>query len=39
MLLEQTLYTYRSQGIAFSRMMNGNKTTNFRPAWYAKIKE
>lgn len=37
--LEQTLYAYRSQGIAFSRMMNGNKTTGFRPAWYAKIKE
>ncbi|MBE1555652.1 AAA domain-containing protein [Sporosarcina limicola] len=36
--LEQTLYAYRSQGIAFSRMMNGNKSTDFRPAWYAKIK-
>ncbi len=35
--LEQTLYAYRSQGIAFSRMLNGNKSTGFRPAWYAKI--
>ena len=36
--LEQTLYAYRTKGIAFSRMMNGNKTTDFTPAWYAKIK-
>lgn len=34
--LEKTLYTYRTQGLTFSRMMNGNKTTDFTPAWYAK---
>ena len=35
--LEQTLYAYRAQGIAFSRMLNGNQATAFTPAWYAKI--
>jgi len=34
--LEQTLYAYRTKGLTFSRMMNGNKTTDFTPAWYAK---
>ena len=34
--LEQILYAYRTKGLTFSRMMNGNKTTDFMPAWYAK---
>lgn len=37
--LEKSLSTYQSHGLLFHRMKKGNKTTGFKPAWYAKIKK
>ncbi|WP_124071862.1 hypothetical protein [Filibacter tadaridae] len=36
--LEKSLPTYQSHNLLFRPMKKGNKTTGFRPAWFAKIK-
>lgn len=37
--LERPLYTYKKHGLKFQRLETGNKTTGYRSAWYAKVKQ
>jgi len=35
--LEQSLSTYQTHGLIFRFLNKGNKTTGFRPSWFAKV--